>query len=199
MLGKYFISVLFLSLMVSSLKAEEASKIIKPDPVLVKEDNNLKIFQVRRALALKDSEVNKKEFYINGGTDQGLKAGFSVEVTRRNSFYDALRNQTIGDMLVPVGRVKIVFSSRSMSVARIDKVYSADKRPSLEYETFLVGDRLDVSTLKAVKTSHRVKKRKRKVASVKKKKPVEVELRSLEDEGVEKMQDLDPLSRPLRQ
>lgn len=146
------ISVFCILLVSMFAKAQESDQ-VQSDPLLIKEDNNLKIFQVRRVIALSDDEQNPKEFFINGGTDLGIKAGYTVEVTRRDSFYDSLRNQNIGDMLIPVGRVKIIHASRQMSVARIDKVYSSSDRPSLEFETFLVGDRLDVSTLKSSKSA----------------------------------------------
>ncbi len=216
---------IFCVLLVSMFAEAEENSQVQSDPLLIKEDNNLKIFQVRRVIALSDDEENPKEFFINGGTDLGIKPGYTVEVTRRDSFYDSLRNQSIGDMLIPVGRVKIIHASRQMSVARIDKVYSSNDRPSLEFETFLVGDRLDVSTLKSAKSaqlgsgsksmgesqdegsvaSSNTKPKttknqpKRGVARVKKKKMKEMTLGAFGDDEIVELSAGDPVSAPVIQ
>lgn len=78
----------------------------------------LSIFEVRRRLAMTNGEVTEKDFYLNGGTEKGLKPGMIVTVMRQIGLYDAYQNKSPGELVIPVGEVKVLFVQKGVSVAR---------------------------------------------------------------------------------
>lgn len=111
------------------------------------------VFEVKKNLALQDSEKIIKDYLISQGTEAGLQPGTVVTVVRRVSIYDSYQNRSAGDMLVPVGEVQIIFSQKGLSVARILSVYDRKNLPGLEYEAIMIGDRLDLKSLRKGKVS----------------------------------------------
>lgn len=110
------------------------------------------IFDVRKSLPLSDAEVVYRDFYINAGTEKGLSPGLVVNVTRRTSLYDAYQNRSPGELTVPVGQVEIIHVQKGLSVARETAVFSRENLPLLDYEHIMIGDFLDMSSAKRVKS-----------------------------------------------
>ena len=104
------------------------------------------IFDSRRPIALSDEEHPPRDYFINGGTDQGLKAGLIVTVRRRLTMYDSLENRSPGDLIVPVGKIKIIHSQKGLSVARLHSLTKGSIGPALEDHFLMVGDRLDLGS-----------------------------------------------------
>jgi hypothetical protein len=93
-----------------------------------------------------------KNFFINGGMNFGLKAGNHVDVMRRLPVHDPIKNASIGDLRVKVGTLEIIHSEDRLSVAKLVTYDSMEKRPLLDYEAVMVGDRLDLSSIRAAPT-----------------------------------------------
>lgn len=107
------------------------------------------VIEVRKNTSLSKKEKVYKNFFINGGQNLGLKPGMLVDVSRRLPVHDPLKNASIGDLRVKVGTLEIIHSESNISVARILSYDSMEKRPLLDYEAVMVGDRLDLSSLRA--------------------------------------------------
>ena len=110
--------------------------------------NSPTIFEVRQPLAMSGDQPIKKDYYINSGSESGLKPGYVVTVTRRLSLHDKFRNQSVGDLVVPVGRLKIIHTQTGLSVGRMYSLYTRENVPVLDYDFIMVGDRLDLATAK---------------------------------------------------
>jgi hypothetical protein len=106
------------------------------------------VFDVRRPLAMENNEILPKDYFINVGEADGLKAGMTVTVFRRQSMHDPFLNKSPGDLVVVVGYLKIIHSQSDMSVARLEKVESRDNLPTLEFEAVMSGDKVDLSSAK---------------------------------------------------
>ncbi len=104
------------------------------------------VFESRRALSLVDGQQLPKDYYINAGTESGLRKDVVVTVNRRTAFYDPYQNKSAGDIMVPVAELRIIYSQNGLSVARLEKMHDRAFLPSLEYEAVMVGDRLDLSS-----------------------------------------------------
>lgn len=107
------------------------------------------VIEVRKNTNLFKKEKVFKNFFINGGQNLGLKLGMHVDVTRRLPVHDPLKNASIGDLKVKVGTLEIIHSESKISVARLVSYDSMEKRPLLDYEAIMVGDRLDLESLRA--------------------------------------------------
>lgn len=111
------------------------------------------IIEVRKNLPLTKQEKVYKNYFINGGTQLGLNKGTVVDVLRRLPVHDPLKNSAIGDLRVKVGELEIIHADAKISVGRILSLNSPEDRPILDYEALMIGDRLDLSTIKAAAKS----------------------------------------------
>lgn len=107
------------------------------------------VIEVRKNTSLSKKEKVFKNFFINGGMNFGLQAGMHVDVMRRLPVHDPIKNASVGDLRVKVGTLEIIHSEDKLSVARLVGYDSMEKRPLLDYEAVMVGDRLDLASLRA--------------------------------------------------
>lgn len=106
----------------------------------------LTIFDVRKNLALSDTEKVYRDFYINGGSEAGITAGMIITVQRRLPLYDNYLNRSAGDLDLKVAKVKVIHVQKGLSVARLHSEYDRSTAPLLEDNFIMVGDRLDLAT-----------------------------------------------------
>ncbi|MCB0391129.1 MAG: hypothetical protein KDD58_07555 [Bdellovibrionales bacterium] len=111
------------------------------------------IFDSRKPVTLSKNDPAYIDFYVNAGSEVGIKRGVIITVHRRTSLYDAYQNKSPGDLKVEVGQIKIIHVQKGLSVGRVHKIFSREDRPNLDYESVMVGDRLDLSTMMRLKTS----------------------------------------------
>lgn len=105
---------------------------------------DLNVVEVRRNIPLADDAPVYKDFYINAGTDAGLKKNLVVNVIRKMSIRDASGTQTYGEMDILVGQLKVIALNGRVAVAREYKLASRDSEPMLEQIGIMIGDRLEM-------------------------------------------------------
>jgi hypothetical protein len=123
------VAVLFLGLYSTQLMAAEAV-----------------IFDSRRPIALSDQEQPPRDYYVNAGSELGLKPGVLVTVVRRLAVYDFLANKSAGELLVHIAKVKVLHVQPGLSVVRLRSYFSGQQEVSLDDHFIMIGDQLDVST-----------------------------------------------------
>lgn len=106
------------------------------------------IFDVRRPLSFENGQDLPKDFYINAGIEVGLKVGMTVSVNRRQTLYDPFQNKSPGDLIIPVGRLRIIHVQDNIAVARLEEMSGRQNLPTLDFDAVMVGDRLDMATAK---------------------------------------------------
>lgn len=104
----------------------------------------LSVIDVRRNIPLSDSEPVYKDFYINGGEESGFKKNQILTLVRKVSVKDSSGSQTIGEMKIPVGQLKILAIFQKVTVARELKLFSRAEHPMLEQTGIMIGDLLDL-------------------------------------------------------
>jgi hypothetical protein len=109
------------------------------------------VFDIRRPVALDPAKRPEKDYFINAGSEFGLKQDMIVVVTRRQTLYDAYQNKSPGDLIVPVAQIRIIHVQKGLSVARIEKMVDRTGLPNLDLDAILVGDRLDMETARMTK------------------------------------------------
>jgi hypothetical protein len=105
---------------------------------------DLNVVEVHRNIPLSDDAPVYKDFYINAGTDAGLKRNLVVNVIRKMSIRDATGTQSYGDIDILVGQLKIIATQGRIAVAREYKLASRDTEPMLEQVGIMIGDRLEL-------------------------------------------------------
>jgi hypothetical protein len=104
------------------------------------------VFDVRRPLAMENGDNPPKDYFFNAGSSDGLKKGMLVTVNRRQALYDQYLNKSPGDLVVAVGKLRIIHVQPDMSVARLESMQDRSNSPGVEFEAVMVGDKVDLSS-----------------------------------------------------
>lgn len=106
------------------------------------------VIQVRKKLQLHPKERIYRDYYVRGGKALGLVPGTQVEVVRRLAVHDPFANSSVGDFYVKIADVEVIHSDHGKSIVRLMGVDRQVQRPMLHYDAIMVGDRLNLSTLR---------------------------------------------------
>lgn len=112
------------------------------------EGKDVQVFEVRKKLQMTSKDPIIHDYYVNAGTAMGLKTGALIEVYRKVPLADPYKQDTQSHVELPVGVMKIIYSDRTMAIGRIQSIRSSKDSPILDGEVFMVGDRLNLGTLK---------------------------------------------------
>ncbi len=104
------------------------------------------VFDVRRPLAMENDQTPPKDYYINAGTNDGLRVGVILTVYRRQTLYDVYQNKSPGDLIVAVGELRIIHVQGEISVARLEKLHTHDDYPNVDFDAIMVGDKADLGS-----------------------------------------------------
>ncbi len=95
---------------------------------------------VRRNIPLSDTDKIYKDFYINAGSSDGMKKGQTLVATRKINIRDASGATNVGEIVVPVGELKIIAVYERVTVARQLKLLEREELPMLEQIGIMSGD-----------------------------------------------------------
>jgi hypothetical protein len=98
------------------------------------------IFSVNKTLSMGPKDTVYRDYYLNGGTEDGFRRGMLVTVVRRVPVHDLSRNRALGDLRVPVAKLKLVYVNHNISVGRVDKLIRPVNLPATEFAAVMVGD-----------------------------------------------------------
>jgi hypothetical protein len=107
---------------------------------------SISVFDVKKNIPLTNTEPVFRDLYINAGSSSGLKKDMVVTVTRRNALYDGVLNRSAGEIILPVGKIKIIYAQKDLSVARFYSWLEGIDRPNLEFNEIMIGDNLDMAS-----------------------------------------------------
>lgn len=138
--------IVFLSLGLSSADAQTAAQSVAPTRVreTTVGDNTPTIFDVRKSLPMEPTDPTYHDFYINAGVEAGFKKGQYLPVQRAIPVHDPVKNIQQALLTVPVGKVLVIHVEQNMTVARLVTELGDEERPTLEYESIMIGDRVDM-------------------------------------------------------
>jgi hypothetical protein len=105
---------------------------------------DISIVDVRRNIPLSDEEPAVKDFYINAGSDDGIKKNLVVMVYRGLNVRDASGAQSYGEIVIPVGQLQVIAVYQKLSVAREYKILARDENPMLEQAGIMNGDKVEL-------------------------------------------------------
>jgi len=80
-----------------------------------------------------------KDFYINGGEDDGLRELMVLDVYRKKLIRDGYEGNDF-EISIFVGKVKVVRLFKNVAITRIIALTSSDDNPVLQYRTVMIGD-----------------------------------------------------------
>jgi hypothetical protein len=109
--------------------------------------DDITIFDVRNTQPLSDKEPIYKDYYLNAGSEKGLRAGMVITVIRKMALYDSYQNKSPGELQVQVGKIKLIYVQKNISVARDFAAISRAASPLLDNDFVMVGDGLDLDSM----------------------------------------------------
>ncbi|MBC7386687.1 MAG: hypothetical protein H7301_11075 [Cryobacterium sp.] len=91
------------------------------------------------------NESVEKDFFVNLGTDQGIRVGTLLEVARKSPSYDLTTEKLYKDLVFPFAQIRVIHTEKDASIARMEKIYPTDKTPVLIPRTVIVGDMVRIA------------------------------------------------------
>lgn len=99
------------------------------------------VYGVYRSVDLGEpGEVTPKDYYVNLGTNHGIRPGTVLEVLRKTATYDLVSQKLFKEMVFPIATLRVIHVENNAAVARIDKLSPVDKTPALATRAVMVGD-----------------------------------------------------------
>lgn len=109
----------------------------------------VQIIEMRKNLTLKNDEKVQTDYFLNAGTELGIKPTTVFTLYRRLSVLDRFGGTQARPLSVPVGKIKIIYTAKNISVARLHSIEGSEKLPSLEYRSIMLGDLIHVGSAEA--------------------------------------------------
>jgi len=105
------------------------------------------IINVSHGFRMKEAEPPPpRDFYLDLGSRDGVKAGDVLQVTRQISIGNAMWSGPTHLLRVVLGEVQILTVGETASIARVQSQRAASELPTLDYSTFMVGDSVEAKT-----------------------------------------------------
>ncbi len=110
------------------------------------QSSEVSIVNAKRNIPLSDSEKVYKDFYLNVGSQAGFKRNSVLNVYRKQLLSDATGTQSLGELKILVGQLKVIALDRNLAVAREVKLTSRDNEPMLDQIGIMIGDLVEVAS-----------------------------------------------------
>lgn len=104
----------------------------------------LSIISVRKSIPLSETEPSFRDLYLNQGAARGIKKDQVYQVFRATQVRNASGTASYGEVLIPVGEVKIIAAYERIAVARDVKIYPRETYPTLDVFGTMSGDQLEL-------------------------------------------------------
>lgn len=92
-----------------------------------------------------DDQKIKKNFYVNIGSNQGVRQGTLLDVFRIISVLDPYDNRKRINYKVKIGELKVLHANDEAAITVAHKIPN-DDMPVLDLDSFIVGDHVSVTT-----------------------------------------------------
>jgi hypothetical protein len=106
----------------------------------------VQVIDIRKNLKLNNDDKEFTDYYLNAGNDMGIKPGTLFTLYRRISVIDRLGTNQGRPLSIPVGKIKIIYVAKDLSVARTEKLEKNETSPLLDYRGVMLGDLINVGS-----------------------------------------------------
>src|SRR5262245_19915721 len=73
------------------------------------------VTSVVREFPMKSGDAIYKDYYVNAGTNNGLRKGLTIEAVRKISAFDNINSKLLGDTPVKIARLKLIHVDKTIS------------------------------------------------------------------------------------
>lgn len=104
------------------------------------------IFGISNEFPLNNNTKALRDYYINIGTQQGIKAGSTLEVFRKIIIQNKEKNEYIKRKInFKIAKIKVIHATENISIGRLIKIFSKDTIPITEQKSIIIGDRVAIA------------------------------------------------------
>jgi outer membrane protein OmpA-like peptidoglycan-associated protein len=123
-------------------------------------DTDITVFWIETDTVTKENYRTKplKDYYINGGEDDGFSESMILDVYRKKFVKDSSSKREF-EISIMVGQVKVLRLAKKIAVTRIIALTSSDDTPVMRYRTVMLGDyvvpagaKIDIMTSRTIET-----------------------------------------------
>ncbi len=113
---------------------------------------DVQVFEVRRNFQTTPEEPVLHDYYVNAGSEEGLKSGMTLQVFRRLPVHDSFGRANNEDIIVSIATIKLIHVQKGVSVGRKWSPKATGGRdrtpekPVVDFESVMIGDRIDLGT-----------------------------------------------------
>ncbi len=99
------------------------------------------VYSIYKNLDLGDpNDPPMKDYYVNMGTQQGLRKGAVLEVHRKVATYDLTSQKLYRDITFPIATLKVIHVESNAAIARLEKMTAAKDTPAMTPRAVMIGD-----------------------------------------------------------
>ena len=91
-----------------------------------------------------ESEVIKKNYYVNIGQQQGVEQGTHLDVFRVVSRLDPYGDKKRYNFKVKIGELEVLHTEESSAIGILKSLHKDEKSPYFEINNFMIGDKVSV-------------------------------------------------------
>ena len=103
------------------------------------------IFSIAQDLPMGfESEVIKKNYYVNIGQQQGVEQGTHLDVFRVVSRLDPYGDKKRYNFKVKIGELEVLHTEESSAIGILKSLHKDEKSPYFEINNFMIGDKVSV-------------------------------------------------------
>jgi hypothetical protein len=109
-------------------------------------DETAMVYSVFKGIDLGNpNDPVQKDYFINLGTNQGIRVGTVLEVARKSPSYDLTTEKLYKDLIFPFAEIRVIHAEKDAAIARLEKIYAPDKTPVVTPRAVIVGDLVRIS------------------------------------------------------
>ncbi len=103
------------------------------------------VFSVKTDFPMNDSQKMYRDVYVNMGTNQGIKAGSTLDAYRVMTTVDEINQKMGRNFSFKYAKLKVIQAENDMAVARVVEFLSPENTPTGTYTNVMVGDQVEVA------------------------------------------------------
>ena len=92
-----------------------------------------------------ENEIIKKNFYVNMGSNQGLKEGTVLEVHRTVSNLNPYNNKSRINYSVKIGEIEVLHEQENAAITQLKDLAVGKNTPLFEINNLMIGDKVSVN------------------------------------------------------
>lgn len=118
--------------------------LVTPEPMSHAAPEHI-VFGMKTEIAMSATDKPRKDYYLNIGTNQGVKKGTLLDVFRTVTTTDDINSRSAQNIIFRVAKLKVIHAEEEISVGRIADILPPHEVPIGAFPTVVVGDRVTVT------------------------------------------------------